>query len=700
MSLPLNPTNGQQVVLNGIKYNYNLGTNSWRRDFNNALDRLFLVGNNQAVSTSTGDLVVYGGAGFGKNVHVGGRLVVYNGADFNGTITGVISTSSVAISLAGGRLGDLLYQSSTGTTAFINIATTGSILLSDGVIPVWTTTAAISVAFASTATNINGGLATYIPFQSASGTTTFDANFRYNSQSLLVSNTTPSTGTTSGALIISGGAGIAGDVYVGGNFQVNGTTTFINSTNLEVTDKNVILSKGAINSAAADGAGFTVEGPVTQPTILYRSATDSWDLNKLLRASSAEITGGAASISTGTGALKITGGIGVHGAVHSTSFNGPLTGTVGASTKNTGGFTSVEITAVTSSTSVSTGALTVAGGAGIAGTVTANQLAIVSTAQSTSVSTGALTVAGGGGIAGNLFVGGLITGVVTNANNATTATLSLTSVKSNNISAGAANQIPYQSAADTTIFSNNLTFNGTTLSASQISVSSAASSVLPTAELGISLTSSAINQSPYIRLSGNASGVVMLSSFGTLRILQDGVSFTNSLLTVGPTGAAIPVVTNSVSTTTGSLVLGGGLGVGGSVNVFETVTAQNVTASGNLIATRHIHPVATITTATGLVVHDLNVASKFYHTGMTSNFTANFTNVPTTDGREINIELILNQNSSTGFFANIIQINGVGISARYNAAPVATANRIEIQKLRLIRISGSWIVLGQLEEYV
>jgi hypothetical protein len=85
---------------------------------------------------------------------------------------------------------------------------------------------------------------------------------------------------------------------------------------------------------------------------------------------------------------------------------------------------------------------------------------------------------------------------------------------------------------------------------------------------------------------------------------------------------------------------------------------------------------------------------------MTSNFTANFTNVPTTDGREINIELILNQNSSTGFYANIIQINGVGVSARYNAAPVATANRIEIQKLRLIRISGAWIVLGQLEEYV
>ena len=700
MSFPLNPTNGQQVILNGIKYNYNLGSNSWRRDFNNVIDRFFLVGNNQAVNTSTGDLVVYGGAGFGKNVHVGGRLVVYDGADFNGTITGIISTSSRAISLAGGQLGDLLYQSSTGTTAFINIATTGSILLSNGVIPVWTTTAAISVAFASTATNINGGLATYIPFQSSTSTTTFDANFRYNGQSLLVSNLTPSTDTTSGALIVSGGAGIAGDVYIGGNFQVNGTTTFINSTNLEVTDKNIIVSKGAINAAAADGAGFTVEGPVTQPTILYRSATDSWDFNKLLRVNSAEITGGTAAISTGTGALRITGGVGVHGAVHSTSLNGPLTGTVGAGTKNTGGFTSVEITAVTSSTSVSTGALTVAGGVGIAGIVTADQSAIVSTTQSISVSTGALTVAGGVGIAGTLFVGGLITGVVTDANNATTATLSLTSIKSNNISAGVANQIPFQSAADTTVFSNNLTFNGTTLAASQISVSSAVASVLPTAELGISLTNSAINQSPYIRLAGNTSGIVMLSSFGTLRILQDGASFTTSLFNVGVTGAAIPVITNSVSTTTGSLVLGGGLGVGGSINVYDSVTAQNITATGNLLATRHIHPVATISTATGLVVHDLNVASKFYHTGMTANFTANFTNVPTTNGTEISVELILNQNSSTGFYANIIQINGTGVSARYNAAPVATANRIEIQKLRLLRISGAWIVLGQLEEYV
>jgi hypothetical protein len=208
-------------------------------------------------------------------------------------------------------------------------------------------------------------------------------------------------------------------------------------------------------------------------------------------------------------------------------------------------------------------------------------------------------------------------------------------------------------------------------------------SVLPTAELGISLTNSAINQSPYIRLAGNTSGIVMLSSFGTLRILQDGPSFTTSLFNIGATGAAIPVITNSVSTTTGSLVLGGGLGVGGSINVYDSVTAQNITAAGNLLATRHIHPVTTILNASGLVVHDLTTASKFYHTGMTSNFTANFTNVPTTDGREINIELILNQNSSTGFYANIIQINGVGVSARYNAAPVATANRIEIQKLRL-----------------
>lgn len=71
-----------------------------------------------------------------------------------------------------------------------------------------------------------------------------------------------------------------GRVIISGDLQVDGTTTTINSTTLDVDDKNITLSKGAPNAAASDGGGITVEGPTTAATLLYASADDSWNFNK------------------------------------------------------------------------------------------------------------------------------------------------------------------------------------------------------------------------------------------------------------------------------------------------------------------------------------------------------------------------------------------------------------------------------------
>jgi hypothetical protein len=192
MSFPLNPVNGQQAVVNGIKYNYTEATNSWRRDFNNVLDRLFLVGQNEAyaTNTSTGDLVVYGGGQFGKSVVIKSNLTVL------GTINGVISTATQAISLLGGSPGALVYQSNTNTTAYIPIASTGSILLSNGVIPVWTASAGISVYYSNTATNIAGGNQYEIPYQALAGITAFSPYLKFDTTKLYISTSTSSVDTT------------------------------------------------------------------------------------------------------------------------------------------------------------------------------------------------------------------------------------------------------------------------------------------------------------------------------------------------------------------------------------------------------------------------------------------------------------------------------------------------------------------------
>jgi len=66
------------------------------------------------------------------------------------------------------------------------------------------------------------------------------------------------------------------DLTLSGNLTVNGTTTNINSTNLVVEDKNVILGDVATPSdTTADGGGITLKG-LTDKTFNWVDATDSW----------------------------------------------------------------------------------------------------------------------------------------------------------------------------------------------------------------------------------------------------------------------------------------------------------------------------------------------------------------------------------------------------------------------------------------
>ena len=69
-----------------------------------------------------------------------------------------------------------------------------------------------------------------------------------------------------------------GTVVIAGDLQVDGTTTTINSTTLDVDDLNITVAKGAADSAAANGAGLTVDG--AGANITYTHATTSWDFNK------------------------------------------------------------------------------------------------------------------------------------------------------------------------------------------------------------------------------------------------------------------------------------------------------------------------------------------------------------------------------------------------------------------------------------
>ena len=66
-----------------------------------------------------------------------------------------------------------------------------------------------------------------------------------------------------------------GTVTISGNLNVSGTTTTVNTTNLEVTDKNILISKGSTTDAQADGAGITIDS-ATDITWNFVDANDAW----------------------------------------------------------------------------------------------------------------------------------------------------------------------------------------------------------------------------------------------------------------------------------------------------------------------------------------------------------------------------------------------------------------------------------------
>jgi len=69
-----------------------------------------------------------------------------------------------------------------------------------------------------------------------------------------------------------------GTLRVLGNLTVDGTTTTINSTTVTTADKNIVIAQGAADSAAADGAGITVD--TVNASLTYNSTPDAWSFNK------------------------------------------------------------------------------------------------------------------------------------------------------------------------------------------------------------------------------------------------------------------------------------------------------------------------------------------------------------------------------------------------------------------------------------
>lgn len=246
-----------------------------------------------------------------------------------------------------------------------------------------------------------------------------------------VSDTTQSTSTTTGALIISGGAGIASNVYVGGNLSIAENTVMTSNLRINGTTEATNTTSGSL--IVAGGLGLAKNAQIGGNLTVTDATTLNNNVTIQVATQSTSISTGALIVAGGMGLEKdayvggnvvIGGNLVVNGTtttVHSniTSIDDPVIelGTSGVADSFDRGIialydsrkiffgwdNSANVFTFLPDATVSTGSNVVSGSAGKA---IFGDLVAESTAEATTPATGALVVNGGAGIASNVYVGG------------------------------------------------------------------------------------------------------------------------------------------------------------------------------------------------------------------------------------------------------------------------------------------------------
>ena len=80
-----------------------------------------------------------------------------------------------------------------------------------------------------------------------------------------------------------------GTVHILGDLQVEGTTTTIDSTTVNIADKNIQIATGAANDAAADGGGITVDSGDGDKTFQFQATGDNFGSSENMNLASGKV---------------------------------------------------------------------------------------------------------------------------------------------------------------------------------------------------------------------------------------------------------------------------------------------------------------------------------------------------------------------------------------------------------------------------
>ena len=143
-------------------------------------------GGTNLTSYATGDLLYASGSTTLAKLTIGATNYVLTSS---GTVpqyvaqstlfVGSATTATTATNLAGGAAGSVAYNTGSGATSFLALGTTDYVLTAGASAPQYVAQSTLSVGSATTATtatNLTGGAASQLPYQTGSGATSFIAN--------------------------------------------------------------------------------------------------------------------------------------------------------------------------------------------------------------------------------------------------------------------------------------------------------------------------------------------------------------------------------------------------------------------------------------------------------------------------------------------------------------------------------------------
>jgi len=163
-----------------------------------------------------------------------------------------------------------------------------------------------------------------------------------------------------------------------------------------------------------------------------------------------------------------------------------------------------------------------------------------------------------------------------------------------------------------------------------------------------------------------------------------------------------PSGTNTISLSSGTVSMLGNLTIGTAGSGNFTATNANL-ISLNVVGTSTFASSQDVTvsgTPSGTVNYDL-YDGVIFDVVPTANWTANVSNISTTNNRTTVVSFIVTQ-GSTPYVPNVFQISGATQTVKWlgGTAPTGTASKTDVISFSMIRSNaGSWTVLGQTATY-